>query len=149
MVTDAATVTDAVKSALTLNEPAIDPLIDFEGVTPELVNNFQAWKNAKLAEVLAYLHNNWGLKEVTLDRLVMKPQFVFPDRENRNLYGQVASGQSFTDPEGNVVLHPTTNQPIVFTIWRRVDPPAPPAPPAPPTEDSSPDPNQDIQPVEA
>jgi len=140
------TVTDSAKPVLLVDEPAIDPLIDFEGVTPELVNQFQVWKTGKLAEVLSYLHNNWGLKEVGAERLVMCPQYVFPDRENRNLYGQVASGQSFTDPEGKVVLHPVTNQPMLFTVWRKVDPPAP---PVAPTEDSSSEPNQDIQPVEA
>jgi len=100
-----------------------DPLIDFEA-TPEFRQQFRVWKNAKLNEVLAYLHNNWGLEEVTLDRLVMMPQFVLPDRKNRNLYGQVAPGQTFTDPAGNVVLHPVTSQPMIFTVWRRVDPPA-------------------------
>jgi len=100
-----------------------DPLIDFEA-TPEFRQQFRAWKNAKLDEVLAYLHNNWSLKEVTLDRLVMMPQFVLPDRKNRNLYGQVAPGQTFTDPAGNVVLHPVTRQLMIFTVWRRVDPPA-------------------------
>jgi|SRR6476661_1967358 len=112
-------VSDSVKPPI---EPTIDPLIDFEA-TPEFRNQFQKWKNAKLKEVLDYLHRNWGLTEVTIDRLVMMPQYVLPDRKNRNLYGQVAPGQTFADAEGNVVPHPVTGQPIIFTVWRKVDPP--------------------------
>ena len=103
-------------------EQTNDPLIDFEA-TAEFRQQFQTWKTAKLKEVLAYLHNNWGLKEVTIDRLVIMPQFQLPDRQNRNLYGQVAPGQAFADKDGNVVPHPTTGQPMLFTVWRRVDPP--------------------------
>jgi len=107
----------------TTNELTADPLIDFEA-TSEFREQFQVWKDAKLKEVLAYLHNNWNLKEVTIDRLVMTPQFVFPDREKRNEYGQVAPGQTFVDANGNVVPHPVTGQPIIFTVWRKVDLPA-------------------------
>lgn len=112
-----------------LNSPAVDAteIIDSLGfeVTPELREQFRTWKDAKLAEVLNYLHTNWDLTEVTLDRLVMMPQFVFPDRKNRNLYGQVAPGAAFTNADGEVVPHPKTGEPILFTVWRRVDPPAP------------------------
>lgn len=112
---------DSTKS--TAIEPTDDPLIDFDAI-PEFRQQFSIWKNAKLKEVLAYLHNNWNLKEVNIDRLVMTPQYVFPDRKNRNLYGQVSPGQTFVDPDGNTVLHPETGLPMIFTVWRKVDPPA-------------------------
>jgi len=102
--------------------PATDPLIDFEA-TPNFREQFRAWKAAKMRETLAYLHNNWGLVEVTMDRLVMMPQFVFPDRKRRNEYGQVAPGQTFTDSEGKIVPHPITGAPLVFTVWRKIDSP--------------------------
>jgi hypothetical protein len=98
----------------------LSTLIDFEA-TPEFREQFLLWRNAKLQEILAYLHDNWGLKEVTIDRLVMMPQFVLPDRGKRNEYGQVAPGQTFADFDGNVVPHPVTGQPMIFTVWRRVD----------------------------
>lgn len=102
--------------------PEPEPLINFEA-TPEFRKQFQKWKEAKLKEVLNYLHNNWDLTEVTIDRLTMMPQFVLPDRKNRNMYGQASPGQTFTDIDGNVVPHPETNQPMVFTVWRKVDSP--------------------------
>jgi hypothetical protein len=116
-------ISDSTAIATEPTAPPADPLIDFEA-EPEFRRQFQVWKEAKIKEVLAYLHNNWNLKEVTIERLVMMPQFVFPDREKRNEYGQVAPGQSFADADGNVVPHPITGQPMVFTVWRRVDPPA-------------------------
>jgi hypothetical protein len=130
--TDSATsVTDTLPSNFKATvdpsiDPSIDPLIEDFETTAEFRKLFQVWKEAKLKEVLAYLHNNWGLEEVTIDRLFMTHQFVFPDRKNRNLYGQVAPGQAFTDFEGKAVLHPVTNQPMLFTVWRKVDPPATP-----------------------
>jgi len=102
--------------------PTTDALITFEA-TPEFLAQFQAWKKAKMQEVLNYLHNNWGEVGVTMDRLVMMPQFEFPDRKRRNEYGQVAPGQTFTDSKGKMVPHPITGQPLIFTVWRKVNTP--------------------------
>jgi hypothetical protein len=119
-----------VTNSLLSNAPVVAPAtteIDSLGfeVTPELREQFRIWEEATCQEVLNYLHTNWGLTEVTLDRLVLKSQFVLPDRKNRNLYGQVAPGKIFTNSAGKAILHPQTNQPMIFTVWRRVDPPVP------------------------
>jgi len=120
---------DAALVVPAITETEID-LLGFE-VTPELREQFRIWEKATLQEVLNYLHTNWELTEVTLDRLVLKRQFVFPDRKNRNLYGQVAPGKVFTNADGETILHPQTNQPMLFTVWRRVDPPVPAETPEP------------------
>ena len=89
----------------------------------ETTEEFKTWKQAKLKETLDYLQNNWKM-DITLDKLVMVPEFTFPDRENRKAYASVNSGQSFRDDKRAIVVNPATGIPMTYTIWRKVDPPA-------------------------
>jgi len=125
-------------AATTPNPTAIEappvPPIDLE-TTPE----FAAFKTAKLAEVKAYLADNWKIKDA---EVVMVPQFTFPDRENRKAYASISSGQSFRDEKGAIIINPATGQPMTYTVWRKVEPAAPtPVEEAPAIEDTKPDVN--------
>lgn len=119
-VTDATLAVDSLKPAI---DPTIDPLIDFEAA-PEFRQQFQTWKESTLKEVQSYLRTNWN-EEVTLDRLAMTGRFEFPDRENRFLWGQVAPGRTFTNLAGEIVPHPVSGEPMIFAVWRKINPPPP------------------------
>lgn len=119
----------SVTPAPTMTEAPPTPAIDME-TTPE----FQAFKANTLAEVAAYLNDNWGIKNA---EVVMVPELTFPDRANRRAYASVASGKSFRDSEGKVVTNPATGQPMNYTVWRKVDRPTP--TPEPAIEDTKPD----------
>lgn len=89
----------------------------------ETTEEFKIWKQAKLKETLDYLRDNWKM-DVTLDKLVMVPEFTFPDRENRKGYASVNSGQSFRDDKRAIAINPATGIPMTYTVWRKVEPPA-------------------------
>ncbi|MEG3997847.1 hypothetical protein, partial [Microcoleus sp. SVA1B1] len=98
-------------------EAAPTPPIDLEA-TPE----FAAFKAAQLVDVATYLDSNWGIKNA---ELVMMPPYVFPDRENRKAYASVATGRAFRDADNKVIVNPATGQPMTYTVWRKIEPPAP------------------------
>ena len=114
-------------AAATPTPTAESPAIDLE-TTPE----FADFKTAQLAEVAAYLDSNWGIKNA---EVVMMPQYTFPDRNNRRAYASVANGRAYRDADGKIITNPATGQQMVYTVWRKVEPPAP----APAPEDTKPD----------
>lgn len=113
---------DAATTPAPTTEAPPTPAIDME-TTPE----FQAFKTATLAEVSAYLSDNWGIQNA---EVVMVPELTFPDRQNRRAYASVASGKSFRDADNKVVINPANGQPMNYTVWRKVEPPAPAPEPA-------------------
>ncbi len=114
-------------AATTPTPTAEAPAIDLE-TTPE----FQAFKATQIAEVVAYLDSNWGIKDA---EVVLMPQYTFPDRENRRAYASVANGRAYRDADNKIITNPATGQQMIYSAWRKVEPPAP----APAPEDAKPD----------
>jgi hypothetical protein len=75
------------------------------------------------------IKNAMGVYDDILDEVIFYLQLPqdhlnFQTEKKRNEYGQVAPGQTFTDSEGKVVPHPVTGQPLIFTVWRKINLPA-------------------------
>lgn len=101
------------------------PVMDLEQ-TPE----FNAWKNAKIQEWMAYLKTAWKL-EVPAEKLVLMEENIgFPDPDRRQIAHKIVGSNLFFKLPGQLdaAINPATGRRMAYVMWRELDQPVVAAP---------------------
>ena len=88
--------------------------------TPE----FEAWKNSKIKEWIAYLKSAWNLPVLAEDLVLMEENIGFPDPELRQVAHKIVGSNLFFKLTGetDVAINPSTGRRMAYVMWRCILP---------------------------